>query len=1422
MVLSPLSLLNEAYYLAQNPDVAAAVARGEFASGAAHFAAFGQFEQREFTPYFDADFYLQSNPDVAASGMGALAHFTAFGYAEGRAPFAEFVPATYLLLNPDVAAAGVNPLEHFYTFGIAENRQVTPSTPPTPPTPLPSSSPFSFAQYTTNLPSAFSGDEDTTIAITGARVAAPNEAHVASITLSVAHGTISVASNVAGGVTAAQITNNGTSSVTISNALWVQLNTTFADSSSIIYTPTANYNGTDTLTVATNDGVVTDTDTATITVNDTPDNPTNSVPAAQTFNEDTTKTFNTAGGNLISVSDPDDTSLTSYQISVSHGILTLSGTTGLTISSGANASSTMTFSGTIININAALDGLVYTPTANYNGTDTISIISNDGAFTDSDSIILNITAVNDPPINSVPAAQTFNEDTTRTFSVGNSNLISVSDADNSSLTSYQISVTHGILTLSGTTGLTISAGANASATMTFSGTITNINAALAGLIYTPTADYNGTDTISITSNDGVATDTDSIVLNITAVNDAPILAGVNATTAYVQNDSAAIIDSTITTPTDVDDTNMESATIAITAGGDFVGAGGIDSLNYSTLYGVTGAYDSNTGILTLTGSATKAEYELILESITFSSTSATSGNRTISYTINDGTDNSNTQTATITYGLAPTLIGLLTDQNTAANQAASAWTFDGSTAFGGAGNYSLTTTDQLGNTVTGFSINSSTGIITNTALIPNTTTAYIFTVTRTNGSTAVSETFDLFTNAGALTYTGTTGNDTVTTNTRIWGNDGDDSLGTNNNSTLHGGEGNDTIYSGGVGTRVYYGGAGDDIITGSSTTDTIYAGSGSDTITGGSGTDFISGGTGVDRFYYSGIADSTVAGRDTINDFSQSSGEKIYITNSFDKIHAGDGTSADTAISGISDGDLVWYQSAGNTFVYDPFAAVTTFSIQLTGLIALTNADFVFEGYAASVTGTAGADTIAANTWFYTYLGFAGNDSISGGAWSSTINGGEGNDTISLGGQTLFVRGGAGNDSITFSSNGSQTIHGGSGNDTISGSGGTNTIYGGSGSDSITGAGGADSLYGGEGADYFVYTGTDSTAAGRDTIFDFSQSDGDKIYLKNGFDKIITGGTGTAATDSVLGGFEVGNLVTYQSGGNTFIYDPVAANSTFSIQLTGLITLTSADFVFEGSAASLTGTAGADTITDSTSSTAVVGLAGNDSITVPGGVVTPTINGGDGNDTITSLSTFIAYGGAGNDSVSGSGGADKLYGGSGGDTITGGTGADSIFAGSSDAAIDRIVYSATTDGASAGANTGFDTISEFEVGTDKIAFTSTVNTSFDDIGANNDTFAWVSNAPANFTTTDEGLFRSGFADADLTQASFTTLLANLNALGITAASTNDGIIIAQGATQTAFYLYTENGTLANNIVSAELTLLGVTNGQLTTSDFIFA
>ena len=91
----------------------------------------------------------------------------------------------------------------------------------------------------------------------------------------------------------------------------------------------------------------------------------------------------------------------------------------------------MTFTGTIANINTALDGLTFDPTFNFSGAASLQIITDDqgntgvgGPLTDDDTIAITVSAVNDAPLNSVPAAQATNEDTALVFDAGGGNLIS--------------------------------------------------------------------------------------------------------------------------------------------------------------------------------------------------------------------------------------------------------------------------------------------------------------------------------------------------------------------------------------------------------------------------------------------------------------------------------------------------------------------------------------------------------------------------------------------------------------------------------------------------------------------------------------------------------------------------------------------------------------------------------------------------------------------------------------------------------------------------------------------------------------------------------------------------------------------------------------------------------------------------------------
>src|SRR5207249_24517 len=96
-------------------------------------------------------------------------------------------------------------------------------------------------------------------------------------------------------------------------------------------------------------------------------------------------------------------------------------------------------------------------------------------------------------------------------------------------------------------------------------------------------------------------------INITAVNDAPVLAA-TSTLAYTENGAAAAINSLITV-TDPDNATLTSGTVSIT--GNFVSGQDVLSFtNAATMGNISGSYNSGTGVMTLTsagGTATLAQ-----------------------------------------------------------------------------------------------------------------------------------------------------------------------------------------------------------------------------------------------------------------------------------------------------------------------------------------------------------------------------------------------------------------------------------------------------------------------------------------------------------------------------------------------------------------------------------------------------------------------------------------------------------------------------------------------------------------------------------------------------------------------------------------------------------------------------------------------
>ena len=296
--------------------------------------------------------------------------------------------------------------------------------------------------------------------------------------------------------------------------------------SNVTFTPASNYNGTVTFTYVVNDSAAspnthTSTGTATITVSAVNDPPVNQVPGPITMDEDTILSFE--GSGSISVSDVDapagQTAIEQVTLTATHGTLTLGQPTGngLTYVTGDGTNDdTMKFTGTLQQMNAAMAGMVFTPTANYNGSASVVVATSDlgnigtgNILTANSTIPITVRPTNDPPVNVVPPSpQTMQATGTLVLSGSAGNTaISVSDPLDTPYASGQddtvrvtLSVESGTLTLQIPVPGALTVLNNGSSTVTVTGLTQAIDAALsAGLSYAGSPASNHT--LTVTTDD---------------------------------------------------------------------------------------------------------------------------------------------------------------------------------------------------------------------------------------------------------------------------------------------------------------------------------------------------------------------------------------------------------------------------------------------------------------------------------------------------------------------------------------------------------------------------------------------------------------------------------------------------------------------------------------------------------------------------------------------------------------------------------------------------------------------------------------------------------------------------------------------------------------------------------------------------------
>ncbi len=342
----------------------------------------------------------------------------------------------------------------------------------------------------------------------------------------------------------------------------------------------------------------------------------------------------------------------------------------------------------------------------------------------------------------------------------------------------------------------------------------------------------------------------------------------------------------------------------------------------------------------------------------------------------------------------------------------------------------------------------------------------------------------------------------------------------------------------------------------------IVGNSATNVLTGGTGADSLDGGNGSDVYIVAATAEHGVA---EFTDTGASGTDEIRFTSTTAStltLYAGD-TGIEQAVIGTG------------TSATATTSGTTTNSINASALT-----------YGITLIGNSGANTLT---------GGSGNDTLNGGAGSDSLVGGAGNDTYVVDVTTDVV-----NETVT-GNGGTDTVQAAvtytlgtnlenltlTGTTAINGTGNTlgNSLLGNSAANVLTGAGGADTLDGGSGNDiYFVGTSSDYTgdvindASGTDELR-FAAAAADTLTLTSsvtGIERIVVG-TGTATT--------------------------ATTTATTAINVNTAVITT---------AISITGNAGANSLTSGNGNDSLIGNAGSDTLT--GGLGADSLTGGTGSD----------------------------------------------------------------------------------------------------------------------------------------------------------------------------------------------------------------
>ncbi|HEY9659236.1 MAG TPA: hypothetical protein V6C65_12340, partial [Allocoleopsis sp.] len=825
----------------------------------------------------------------------------------------------------------------------------------------------------------------------------------------------------------------------------------------------------------------------------------------------------------IVVNDVDSATLTRAEVTLTNysanqdllGFTNVAGITGNF--DAATGKLTFTGSASVSEYQAVLRSITYTNTSdNPTPSRTLQVTVTDEALTSTTATrAIQITPVNSAPVVSTSdGALSYLENAAP---VAIDPALTLSDADSANLQGAVVTL-NGYVTgqdeldfanqngISGTYST-----ASGKLTLTLSGTasVAAYQNALRSITYHNNSDIPSAAprSLQITVNDAaLSSNSATKAIQVIPVNDAPVVSLSVSSVAFSETNGAVTLDPGVAL-SDLDNTQLSGATIAL---GSYVV--GQDNLLFNNQNGISGSFNAVTGVLTLTGQASIANYRTALRSILYTNNSDTPNRnpRTVAMSVTDGISSSSAATLQIlfdsrninpvldlngsgggvdfnsTYVMTGPAVPIVAADSTLTDgdsQVLNSAQVVISNLYNGKDESLLVNTSGTGIAA---AYNPEQGVLSLTGVasvstylqvlrsiqyqnratnLDMTTRTILFSVSDGTGRSEPAQTTVQITPVNLLNQGSGADDQMVTTPATdlLDAQAGNDTLSSvleylQQNDNINGGAGSDTL--------ILQNGTGNAFVDVSNTVSQVSG--------------ILSGNTTIHSFEFfdfSGFAGSaTMMGSDGLNDqltggsggdvlMGKAGNDRLIGNAGNDRLDGGSGN--DTLIGGAGD-DTYIVDSANDLIIDAVSSGFDSIIASLNWTLAENLDDLTLTGKATTGTGN---DL---------------NNGITGNEQNNTLLGNFGND-------------------ILIGATGKDTLSGGSGDDRLQGDNGNDRLQGNAGRDSLDGGLGKDRLTGGKGKDRFYLSKARQSSL--DTITDFRAVDDTVVVSRKGFDRTLKLGT---------------------------------------------------------------------------------------------------------------------------------------------------------------------------------------------------------------------------------------------------------------------------------------------------------------------------